>query len=89
MENKVYNSIAELPNKRGEYVVNAQFADTKEVCRVIIAYDVDDETDTPIKSAYCYIVESLDSANVYAACFGFSSVRNAIAECNVKMKDLF
>jgi hypothetical protein len=86
--NTVYNSIAELPNRRGEYIVNAQFADCKEVCRVTIDFDVDMETDEPIKSAYCYMVDSLDRNHLYTAAFGFSSVRNTIAECHAKTKEV-
>lgn len=85
----IYNGFQDLPNRRGEYLVHAQFADMKEVCLVTIAYDVDEETDIEIKSAYCYIVDSIDHEQHYAACFGFSTIANTIAECEARLKETF
>ena len=82
----IYNSFKDLPNRRGEYSVNAQFADIKEVCTVTIGYDVDEENDIEIKTAYSFIVTSLDGNNLYTCCFGFSTVRNAIAECEARCR---
>lgn len=85
----IYNGFNELPNRRGEYLVNAQFADTKEICLVTIGYDVDEDKDVEIKTAYSYIVSSENQEHVYAACFGFSTIKNTIAECEARLKDVF
>ncbi len=85
---KQYNSIDDIPNRRGEYLVMAEFAHNKELVRVIIDYDVDEATDTPIKTAYSYIVESADHSHVYDGCWGFKTIKDMIPNIKPRLKDL-
>ncbi len=85
----IYDGFKDLPNRRGEYLINAQFADCKEVCLVTIGYDIDEEKDVEIKSAYSYIVTSENKGHLYTCCFGFSSIANTIAECEARVKTIF
>ncbi len=77
---KVYQDLSDLPNKRGTYQVSVQFANYQEVVQVTIDYDVDCDTDTPIKNQYCYVVDDLDESCLYDACYGFKSIKAMIPE---------
>jgi hypothetical protein len=70
----VYNDFSELPNRRGEYLVNAKFLRDNETVRVHITFDVDEDSGIAITDRYGYFVESLDSNHVYASSWGFATI---------------
>ena len=74
----IYNDFSDLPNRRGEYLVNAEFADNTETVRVHITFDVDEDSGNAITDRYGYFVESLDSNHVYASSWGFATIRDMI-----------
>jgi len=88
MKQPFYNSISELPNKRGVYVVMCDFKHDSELCQVRIDFDVDEELDVPITNAYCYVVEDLDCTAIYAAQYGFKSIKAMLLEISPRLKDV-
>ena len=85
---KTFASLSELPNRRGEYHVKAQFTNDVEVVNVIIDYDVNEETGEVIKDRYSYIVESLNGMSVYDACWGFATIRDMVPNIEPRLKTI-
>jgi len=83
-----YDSISELPNKRGLYVVMCDFKHDSELCQVRIDFDVDEELDVPITNAYSYVVENLDCTAIYASQYGFKSIKAMLQEIAPRLKDV-
>ena len=81
-------SFNELPNRRGDYRVTAEFANDSEVVNVTIGYDVNEDTDEEIKDRYSYIITSLDGMSVYDACWGFATIRDMVPNIAPRLKTI-
>ena len=81
-----FASFSELPNRRGDYRVNAEFANDNEIVNVTIDYDVNEDTDEIIKNRYSYIITSLDGMSVYDACWGFATIRDMLPNIAPRLK---
>ena len=85
---KIYNSFADIPRRRGVYLVNAEFADNTETVRVHVVFDVDENTDTPITDRYGYFVESLDHNSIYASCWGFKTIKDMLPNIPPRLREI-
>lgn len=85
---KTFESLKDLPNRRGEYIVNAEFANNTETVKVLIDYDVNEDTCEVIKDRYSYVVSSLDDCAVYDGCWGFATIRDMLPNIAPRLKTI-
>ncbi len=84
---KEYNSLDEVPNRRGEYLVLVDFANDSELIKLVIDYDIDEVLDLPLKGAYSYYVESMDGI-IYDCCYGFKTITDMIPNIAPRLKGI-
>lgn len=84
----IYNSLSELPNRRGEYLVNAEFKHDTETVKVYVTFDVDENEDIPITDRYGYVVESIDGNAIYDSAWGFKTIKDMLPNIEPRLKTI-